>query len=285
MSSPLNELPDQTGSTAPVPTVHDEGFGTPAPVIAPAEKRFPAWSGWDVLAVAVFTGVCVILFIAIGLFVSGILGGTRTVSVSELTSNARVIRTFLAAQAGAYLVILGCIFLLVRSRAPGSFGQAIQWNWPGSTGLVFFFGGILLALVIDGLARFLPMPKSLPMDDLFNNRTNAYLLAAFGLTLAPLMEEVFFRGLLYPVLRRATGLFAAVLLTAAAFAAIHSMQLGYAWAPLVSIFVVGVVFTVTRERRTSVAASFLMHCGYNFTLFSMLWFASDHFRHLEKVAG
>jgi len=28
-----------------------------------------------------------------------------------------------------------------------------------------------------------------------------------------------------------------------------------------------------------------MHCGYNFTLFAALWLASDHYRHLEKVAG
>jgi hypothetical protein len=38
-----------------------------------------------------------------------------------------------------------------------------------------------------------------------------------------------------------------------------------------------------RERTDSVASSFLMHCGYNFTLFAMLWLGSDHFRHLDKV--
>ena len=59
----------------------------------------------------------------------------------------------------------------------------------------------------------------------------------------------------------------AVALTAAAFAAIHGTQLGYAWAPILSIFVVGVVFTVARARTNSVASSFLMHCGYNFALF------------------
>jgi membrane protease YdiL (CAAX protease family) len=46
-----------------------------------------------------------------------------------------------------------------------------------------------------------------------------------------------------------------------------------------------VVFTLTRVRTNSVGASFLMHVGYNSTLFGLLWVASDHFRHLEKVAG
>ena len=84
---------------------------------------------------------------------------------------------------------------------------------------------------------------------------------------------------------RKVGLIVAVLLTALGFAGIHIFQLGYAWAPILSIFVVGVVFTVVRQRWSSVASSFLMHCGYNFTLFSLLWYASDHFRHLEKAAG
>jgi membrane protease YdiL (CAAX protease family) len=120
---------------------------------------------------------------------------------------------------------------------------------------------------------------------MFSNRANAYLMAVFGVTLAPLLEELFFRGLLYPVLRRGLGLITAVLLTAVGFAGIHSVQLGYAWAPILSIFIVGVVFTLVRERWSSVASSFLMHCGYNFTLFAMIWFASDHFRHLEKAAS
>ena len=124
------------------------------------------------------------------------------------------------------------------------------------------------------------------MDKYFHDASSAYLMAAFGMTLAPLLEELFFRGLLYPLLRRAFGLdHGRGRDRHAAFAAIHGAQLGYAWAPILSIFVVGVVFTVARARTNSVAASFLMHCGYNFSLFTLLWLASDHFRHLEKVTG
>ncbi len=110
-------------------------------------------------------------------------------------------------------------------------------------------------------------------------------MAVFGMTLAPLLEELFFRGLLYPLLRRRHRPVDGCAAHRLGFAAIHGAQLGYAWAPVLSIFIVGVVFTLVRERRSSVAASFLMHCGYNFTLFALLWIASDHFRHLEKVLG
>jgi membrane protease YdiL (CAAX protease family) len=286
MSSPLNPLPDPVGEIPPAPAAAGEGFGVPLQVIvAPPEKRFPAWSGWDVLAVLVFTGVSVLLFIVIALLATGTVAARGAVTVTELASNPLVVRAFLGGQAAAYLLVLVCMFFLVRSRSNKPFGASIQWNWPGRSSAGFFVGGLVLALVVDGLSRFLPLPKSLPIEDLFSNRANAYLMALFGLTLAPLLEELFFRGLLYPVLRRRMGLIAAVILTAVGFAAIHSVQLGYAWAPILSIFIVGVVFTVVRERWSSVASSFLLHCGYNFTLFTLLWIASDHFRHLEKATG
>ena len=143
----------------------------------------------------------------------------------------------------------------------------------------------MLAAVVEFISRWMPIPKSLPVDKFFSDAAGAYLMAAFGITLAPLLEELFFRGMLYPLLRRSWGMAAGVMVTAGAFACIHGIQLGWAWAPVLAIFVVGVVFTLVRERTDSVAASLLAHCGYNATLFALLWLGSDHFRHLEKVAN
>ena len=76
---------------------------------------------------------------------------------------------------------------------------------------------------------------------------------------------------------------ACLVLTAAAFA--HSRSpIGIRVGPILSIFVVGLVLTVVRERTGSVAASVLTHSGYNFTLFALLWVGSDHFRHLDKLS-
>lgn len=253
------------------------------PVAAPPpQPRFPTWTGWEVAAILVFTVVAVFVFSLLALFVVHSLPQYHNVPITDLATDVRVA---VGAQAAAYALVLPFMFVLVRSRSRESFGKAVHWNWPGISAPGFFVMGVVLALVIESLSRFLPIPKSLPLDKYFNDAASAYLMAAFGITLAPLLEELFFRGLLYPLLRRSLGLVTAVVLTAVAFAAIHGAQLGYAWAPILGIFVVGVVFTLTRERTNSVAASFLMHCGYNFSLFFLLWLASDHYRHLEKVAG
>ncbi len=282
MSIPPNQLPDSVES-APPPT-YGESLPAGAPIVVPppAPKPFPAWSAWDVVAILVFTLFAILVSTMAAVFITRVLPQYRHATLTELTTNAEVV---IGAQAAAYPLVLLFMFVMVRSRSKQPFGQAIHWKWPGMLAPAFLLGGVILALAIEGLARFLPIPKSLPMDTYFRDATSAYTMAVFGITLAPVLEELFFRGMLYPVLRRGFGLILAVLLTAAAFAAIHGAQLGYAWAPVLSIFIVGLVFTIVRVRTNSVAASFLMHCGYNFALFSALWVASDHFRHLEKVAG
>jgi membrane protease YdiL (CAAX protease family) len=286
---PSNPLPEPNeGITDPVPMEYgiSSGPASGAPLEpvppSPGAAMFPAWSWWDVLAVLGFTIFAVFLFSLAALAIARTIPAYKRIPVADLATDPRIV---VGAQAAAYPVILVLIFIVVRSRTHQRFRDAIHWRWPGISAPVFFLAGTILALVVEGLSSFLPMPKSLPMDNYFHNASSAYLLAAFGITLAPLLEEVFFRGMLYPLLRRGFGLTIAVLLTAAAFAAIHGAQLGYAWSPILSIFIVGVAFTVNRARTNSVASSFLMHCGYNSALFTALWIASDHFRHLEKVTG
>ena len=49
------------------------------------------------------------------------------------------------------------------------------------------------------------MPKTTPFDQFFERPIDAYLTALFAITLGPLMEEIFFRGFLYPVIARRLG--------------------------------------------------------------------------------
>jgi membrane protease YdiL (CAAX protease family) len=147
---------------------------------------------------------------------------------------------------------------------------------------VLVLAGAALSVFVQLASVFLPIPKQLPIEEYFRQTHAVYMLAVFGITLAPLMEELFFRGFLYPVLVRHAGAVAAVLLTTALFTSIHAPQLARAWAPLLLLFLVGLILTLVRARTGSVAASFLVHVGYNFGLFAALWIATDHFQHLDK---
>ena len=182
-----------------------------------------------------------------------------------------------------YLVVALYMILLVEGKYHKQFWQAIRWNWPGIAGVSFAGIGVLM-LGLDLLSRFLPMPKNTPFDQFFAHRSDAYLTAVFAVTLGPLMEELFFRGFLYPVLARRLGMVWGILLTALPFGLIHMVQYGYAWGAVLIIFLVGVVLTTVRAVAKSVASSFLAHVGYNGTLMVLAAWATDGFRHMEKAA-
>jgi uncharacterized protein len=186
------------------------------------------------------------------------------------------------AQGLAYLMILAFMISIVK-RMPGQdFWQAIRWNWPQHWS-VFLLAGVTLAFALQAIARFLPMPKELPMDRFFRTPSEAWALSLFSVSFAPLLEELFFRGFLYPVLVRRFGVAIAVLTTAAGFSLIHAPQLGRAWGPVLVIFMVGLALTIARAVTKSVAASLLMHMAYNGALSILLFVGTDGFRHLERL--
>jgi membrane protease YdiL (CAAX protease family) len=79
------------------------------------------------------------------------------------------------------------------------------------------------------------------------------------------------------------GRLLAILITSGGFAMVHSEQLGQAWGPLLVLFVVGLVLTLTRVVTRSITPGLLVHIGYNLTLFTLLYVGTDHFRHLERM--
>ena len=252
--------------------------GQPAEVF-PAALADPAWNGWDVLRlvfltiVALFGGVFAVLLIArIWVYPHMALGAI-----------ARVPLVVVAGQALAYLLILAYMYVLVtRERRRPDFLAAVHWNWPSNIA-VYVFTGFALSLVLQVLAHFLPIPKELPIDSFFRTRAEAWALSILSVTLAPLMEELFFRAFLYPVLARRLGLPIGVFITALAFALLHGAQLMFSWGPVLVIFLVGVVLTMVRAKQNSVAASLLIHMAYNGTITVAMFAATDGFRHLEKL--
>jgi membrane protease YdiL (CAAX protease family) len=242
------------------------------------KRKDPPWSGWDVLSIAL---VAIIVIAASGFVIAYVLHRLFYPTI-PLVVVAKEPLVGMLAQMAAYLVVLAFMISIVKRNLTQSFWSAIHWNWPKtSTGYVL--GGIVLSFALQGLAHFLPMPKELPIDRFFQTPAEAWTLSLFGITLAPLMEELFFRGFLYPVLVRRMGLAFAIFLTSLAFGLIHAPQLGRAWGPVLVVFLVGLALTIVRATTKSVAPGFLMHIAYNGTISLLLFIVTNGFRHLEKL--
>lgn len=246
----------------------------PAPPQAPL--RDPVWSFWDVVFSALLAfGASLVLAVILGLIV-----GVRP-KPGEF--QPELVRAAIAAQILAYALVAAYVYSLLVYHYRQPFLPAIRWNWPASPGM-WLLAGIGLSVAVMAISRFLPVPRGLPVERYFTDRPLALLLVFFGTAVAPLVEEVFFRGFLYPVLRNRVGTPAAVGLTAAVFAVIHGQQVDLAWAPLLMLFCVGLTLTLVREKTDSVSAPFLIHLGYNATLFALLALGTKGFTEMPKVA-
>ena len=106
----------------------------------------------------------------------------------------------LAAQAAVYLAGLGSSFAIFPVFWERGLLDGINWN--GRTAIRHAFRliplGLTVGLAVQAISSLIPMPKSLPMDDFFRTPSDVWLVAFFGTLLAPLFEEIVFRGFLLP---------------------------------------------------------------------------------------
>ena len=125
-------------------------------------------------------------------------------------------------------------------------------------------GGVVLAFAVAGLAALLKTPKvQSPIESLMNSPLLLGCFAVMAVTIAPLFEELFFRGFLQPLLTRRLGTVAGILLTAVLFGSLHAPEYSLAWQYAVAVSVVGVVLGWVRLRARSIIPSTIMHGAYN----------------------
>ncbi len=210
--------------------------------------------------------------------------------------------------AGAYLLVIplaAAIFPLLWKRP---FLTGIEWNAHGAQPVTLVPLGIALGFVFQGLSSLLPTPKEAPpIEKIFHVPGILWIMAFFGVVLAPVFEEIVFRGFLLPGIalivdwmrlprslealeawRLAEGfssvaLIVSAMITSLLFGLLHAAQEGYSWPAVALLFVVSLALCWIRLRTKSVAASTLVHASYNFSIFLTLFIQTGGFRHLDKL--
>ncbi len=214
----------------------------------------------------------------------------------------------------AYLIAITAAWFTFPLLWNRSFLVGISWN-PANASPWLLLAGLLLGFLSQAVTALLPTPKKLPMEQFFHNPATIWLLAGFGTLLAPLFEEILFRGFLLPAVAIAIdwlrlprhpnvspdetlapleawrasdsfsflALLVASILTSLMFALIHAPQLGYTWPAVSLLAAVSLVLCYIRLRTRSVAASTLIHASYNLSVFITLFVATGGFRHLDRV--
>jgi uncharacterized protein len=140
-------------------------------------------------------------------------------------------------------------------------------------------GGAVLAFAISGLASLLHTPQvPSPLDRFLKSPVELALFGALAVTLAPLFEELFFRGFLQPLLSRSFGVLAGISITALVFGLLHAPEYAWAWQYVVAVSLAGAVFGWVRARTNSIIPSTVMHGCYNL-VFVIALYVTKHVKH------
>ncbi|HXQ98745.1 MAG TPA: CPBP family glutamic-type intramembrane protease [Candidatus Limnocylindrales bacterium] len=287
--------PDVRGEVFPpsfsVPSpVQPASFASPWPAPAiPFDLNVP-WSWSDLLVFLLFYFACTTIFSLVIVFATA---GAMHIGIKTMIDGHGVlfISLSIVAQALASLSSIFYLRMLVYARTPGSAPQPGEGPWqvlgwrrlgekPSRAATVFKYvaAGIGLAYAVSFVSEFVGQRRKVPFEDLFQSRQTILMLMAFGILLAPVVEEMMFRGFLYPVVARRFGVAAGILTTGILFGAFHAMQLWGAWEQIALLAVVGIVLTWVRARSHTILASYIIHVAYNSTLFVGVLLATNGLR-------
>jgi membrane protease YdiL (CAAX protease family) len=177
----------------------------------------------------------------------------------------------------ALVLVICYLFIAVNYHLP--FWTTLKWRRPNLSLLWRYLpAGVLLALVIQLAPPLLPDREDFPLTRLFTSPLAAYAIAAFAVLIAPFMEELIFRGILFLFFENLVGPRFAILATAVLFASLHVPEYWGAWNHVLLILFVGLVFSLARGLTGALAPSVLLHVAYNAALMAGLYFQTAGFR-------
>lgn len=250
----------------------------PAEPIALLVERSP----WRLRDLAAFLLFLFPAFVFATLGTSAAYGVLRHVfgwkPVADLSHNAFFL---VPMQTLFYAFVFSYLYGLAVLRYRTSFWRAIAWvPIEAEKRFGYLIAGGMLALGVQLASALVPPKSKLPLDQLFSSPAAAYLLAVFGIAVAPFVEETVFRGFIYAVLEKVGGAVVAIVGSGLLFGAIHVPQLWGGWMQIGLLFAVGVTFGLVRWRSGSLLPSLLMHVAYNFTIFVYFYLGTDGFRRM-----
>ncbi len=272
--------------------------GPPPP---PPPRRIP-----HIGHTALFFTVAIMVLLLTSVSVFALAMGFHLLGTETPEQLLREPRLLIPSMAAAYLIAGAIVWAIFTYLWQQTFLRGLHWNLAAvrRRWIPLLAGGIVLSVAVQFLSNFLPVPKTLPIDDFFRNSADVWMVALFGTFVAPIFEELAFRGFLLPSLASAwdwlqrrrenadvdqdphwsvAALVVSCTITSIAFALVHADQLAHAWAPLAVLFAVSLVLCGVRLWTQSLAASTLIHATYNGTIFTILFFVTGGFRHLDKI--
>ncbi len=249
-------------------------------------KNFFVALGKAILYFLVYFGLQMAVSIAFSMFYS-ISMYARLAATGDVTDTAEITRMItekILEQSMTMTLISGILALLtywivflIRKK---KFAQEVKLRKIPVKGiLAVLLMGITFNIVISTLLATIPFPDAWMETYQQNssvltggNEVISFLATVF---MAPVLEEVVFRGLIYDRLKKGMPAVVAAIISSLAFGLMHGTIIWMMYA-----FVLGVVLVIVFERFHSLFANMLLHFGFNLTGMCL-----NHAQGMSEVAG
>lgn len=211
------------------------------------------------------------LLIAVAGAVGGILAAFVILVVVAVANrryyDANGVTLVLVATIVIYAGLFAGMFPFVRRLPNAARWLGLRWPRASDYGLVggllvlWFIGeAIIVTAITAGMNHGQPVQSN--VRDMFDNRAQVlgilFLALLAGAVVAPICEELFFRGMLYRYLLRRWPVWAAIGVSASIFAVLHFIPM------LIPVFLfMGLLLTIQYEITGSLTNSMLLHAAGN----------------------
>jgi membrane protease YdiL (CAAX protease family) len=263
-------------SNEPAPPVEepsgtDFAFG-PWPVAntppAPPSEIDPNNPPWGLLAailtwlgsVALLVVIPILLVLPYALYQASKQGATSQSLLEDKTTLFLVVLSNIP----VHLLTFGIVWAVVTRFGKRPFWRALGWSWSERVGFWTSAGLAILLLAIGVAFTNYVHGEPTDIDKLIQSSTaSRWTLAIMAATTGPLVEELVYRGVLYPTLQRAAGMFWAVVAVSILFTLPHVPQYYSNVAVIAVIFILSLSLTLVRAFTGRLLPCFIMHLVFN----------------------
>ena len=192
--------------------------------------------------------------------------GPEVITPEALTSDKWVIFYSVVGILPTHLITLAIAWFIISEGGRRSFWKAVGWEWPGRPRRVILIS-VAIALGLYGLAFGVTTVyggNKTDLDRLIESSIYTRIATALvAVATAPLIEEVIYRGVIYPAVEKLTGMAFAIVVVSLLFAGVHVWQYKDNVAVILVITALSFTLTAARALTGKMLPAFIIHLVFN----------------------
>lgn len=268
--------------------VNSSPAGNDPASVAAVNPDNPAWGLLAAVCVVLGSFALIVILQLIGVvpyFVWRALNALPLMETAQPDKN--VILISIIAMLPAHILTLGLAWVVVTGRGKRDFWRALGWEWSPHYGRAAEIAAcvvITLGLYGVGVALFhIFGDQETDLVRMLNSSQAArYGIVAMATLTAPLVEEVVYRGVLYPALQRRTGTLWAVVGVMFVFALIHVPQYYPSFGAISTIGILSLSLTLVRAHTGRLLPCVIIHTIFN-SISSAAILLEPHLKNVPQV--